>query len=141
MGNPAFLCLTRNKKIIIAVLLLTVGILLIFSSSIGNQGKKTSETREMSLDEYRAELEKQVASICSSVEGVGECKVFITLERGEQSVYKGSAVIETKPPRVLGVSVVCRGAESDLTRRRLTEMLTAIFDIGSNRVAILKLNS
>ena len=141
MGSSAVAYVSKNKKIIIAALLLIIGIILVFSSSFGNGGKETGVKSEMSLDEYRAELERQVASICSSVEGVGECKVFITLERGEQNVYKGSSVIETKPPRVLGVSVVCRGAESDLTRRRLTEMLTALFDIGSNRVAILKLNS
>lgn len=122
--------------------LLLLGIILIFSSSFASDsGNQTGESREMSLDEYKESLEKQVASLCSAVDGVGECRVFITLERGAQNVYKGSSVIETKPPRVLGVSVICKGAESDLTRQRLTEMLTALFDIGSNRVAILKLNS
>jgi stage III sporulation protein AG len=56
-------------------------------------------------------------------------------------VYKGSSVVERKPPKVKGVTIACRGADSDGVRSQLTEMMTALFDIGSNRVAILKLNS
>ena len=121
-------------------MLIAVGIILIFiSSSFGSQ--KTEKTNEITLDEYKERLEEDIASICSDVSGVGKCRVFITLERGEQNSYKGSSVIETKPPKVLGVTVVCRGADSDLVRGELTDMLTALFDIGANRVAILKLNS
>ena len=95
----------------------------------------------MTLDEYREQLESEVAALCSSVSGVGKCRVFITFERGAASTYRGSSVIETKPPLVLGVSVVCSGGDSDRVRSELTDMLTALFSIGSNRVSVLKLNS
>jgi stage III sporulation protein AG len=45
---------------------------------------------------------------------------------------------ESRPPLVLGVTVVCSGGDSDHVRARLTEMITALFDIPSNRVAVLK---
>ena len=132
----------NNKKIIAFALLLLFGVILIFSSSAFDGTKQTDTKKDtLSLDEYKAKLESEVASLCSSVDGVGKCRVFITFERGEQSLYKGSSVTEIKPPRVQGVSVVCRGADSDYVRSRLTEMITALFDIGSNRVAVLKLNS
>ena len=118
-----------------------LGILLIFISSFDSDGTSGIVNEEISLDEYKERIESEVASLCSSVEGVGRCRVFITFERGEQTVYKGSAVLETKPPRVQGVTVVCRGAESDNIKSQLTEMMCALFDVGSNRVAILKLNS
>ena len=120
--------------------MIAIGIVLIFvSSSFGKTEKESSDG--ITLDEYKVRLEDEIASICSDVSGVGKCRVVITLERGEQNVYKGSAVIETKPPKVLGVTVVCRGADSDSVRAELTDMLTALFEIGANRVAILKLNS
>ncbi len=120
--------------------MIAIGIILIFvSSSFGKSEDKSADG--ITLDEYKIRLEEEIASICSDVSGVGKCRVFITLERGEQNVYKGSSVIETKPPKVLGVTVVCRGADSDYVRAELTDMITALFDIGSNRVAILKLNS
>ena len=130
----------ENKNFRRAAVLIAVGIILIFiSSSFGNQ--KAEKTSEITLDEYKERLEEDIASICSDVSGVGKCRVFITLERGAQNSYKGTSVIETKPPKVLGVTVVCRGADSDLVQSELTNMLTALFDIGANRVAILKLNS
>ena len=141
LDSSFFSYLRKNKKTLAAVLLIALGILMVFSSSFTKEKKSESDSGEISLDEYRERLEGEVASLCSSVEGVGACKVFITFERGEQSVYKGSSVIETKPPRVQGVTVICHGAESDAIKRRLTDMMTALFDIGSNRVAILKLNS
>ena len=140
--NGSFIAFIKeNKNFRKAAALIAVGIILIFiSSSFGNQ-KADNKTDEITLDEYKERLEEDISSICSDVSGVGKCRVFITLERGEQNTYKGSSVIETKPPKVLGVTVVCRGADSDYVRSELTDMLTALFDIGANRVAILKLNS
>ena len=97
--------------------------------------------REITLDEYKELLEAEIESLCSDVSGVGRCRVFITFERGVQDTYKGSNIIESKPPKVLGVTVVCTGGDSDAVKSSVTEMISALFDIGYNRVAVLKLNS
>ena len=130
--------LRENRRVRYAALLLVLGVGVILMTA--TPGRTSEAVDEMSLDEYRAQLEGEVAELCSAVEGTGKCKVFITFERGTQSTYKGSALIECKPPRVLGVCVVCRGADSDKVARELSDMLTALFDIGYNRVAIMKLN-
>ena len=122
-------------------LLILLGLILILSSSFSEDAKNENRNEIVTLDEYKERLEEEIRELCSSVDGVGKCRVTVTFERGEQNVYKGSSVIETKPPKVQGISVVCRGADSDRVRIELTELLTALFDIGSNRVAILKLNS
>ena len=93
------------------------------------------------LGEYKERTEGELESLCHSVSGVGRCRVYLTLARGEKNSYKGSTVIETKPPEVLGVTVICDGGDKDSVRLALVDMLTALFNIGSNRVAILKLNS
>jgi len=139
--NSFFGYLKRNKKSLLPLLLAVLGVALIFFSSFGGADKQDDGKEEKSLDEYKAELEEEIRSLCASVDGVGKCKVFITFERGEERVYKGSTLIEVKPPQVQGVTVVCRGADNDTVRCRITEMITALFDIGSNRVAVLKLNS
>jgi stage III sporulation protein AG len=139
-----FFAFLKNKRYLKILLIALIGIGLIIASSLAENKKSASHgavADEISLDEYRARLESEVAELCSSVSGVGKCRVFITFERGEQNTYKGTSVIETKPPRVLGVSVVCRGADSDSVRAELVDMLSALFDIGANRIAILKLNS
>ena len=139
--NSGFIAFIKgNKKIFTVGAFILLGVILIFASSLsdGDGGQTKSE---ITLDEYKARLEEDIADLCRDVEGVGRCRVFITLERGEQNSYKGSMLMETKPPKVLGVTVVCRGADSDYVRCELTEMLCALFDVGANRIAILKLNS
>lgn len=132
--------LAANKKIWKVGLVIALGVaLILISSSTRTEAEKNSQV--ITLEEYKEKLEGELSSLCSDVKGVGKCKVFITFERGEQSTYKGSVVIESKPPKVLGVTVVCRGADSEYVKSELTAMITALFDIGSNRVAVLKLNS
>lgn len=134
--------IVRSKKALTVALVAIVGILLIaLSSSRGESEASYGEGGEISLEEYKINMENEISSLCSSVSGVGKCRVYITFERGEETVYKGSSVVETKPPKVKGVMIACRGADIDGVRSQLTEMMTALFDIGSNRVAILKLNS
>ena len=141
MVNSFFDYLKKNQKILLSLLLAVLGVALIFSSSLGSSDKQDDGKDEKSLEEYGTELEEELRSLCASVDGVGKCRVFITFERGEERVYKGSSLIEVKPPQVQGVTVVCRGADNDTVRCRITEMITALFDIGSNRVAVMKLNS
>ena len=131
--------LKKNKRGVIIIALLVLGALLLFGSS--GRGGTGDDTGEMTLDEYKAALEAELASICSDVRGVGACRVFVTFERGEQNSYKGSVLIESKPPKVQGVTVVCRGADTARVRSEITEMICALFGIGANRVAVLKLNS
>lgn len=141
MDNSFTIFVKNNKRLWKIGLLIAAGIILILlSSSFGKESGVQSDNK-LTLAEYKSQLEDEIASICSSVEGVGKCRVIITFERGEQNSYKGTSVIETKPPRVLGVTVVCRGADSDAVRYALVDMLTALFDVSSSRIAILKLNS
>jgi hypothetical protein len=131
----------NNRKAWRVAALIAVGILLILISSSLGEKRNESKTAEVTLEAYKESLERELVSLCSDIDGVGKCRVFITFERGALNTYKGSAVVETKPPRVLGVTVVCRGADSDSVRGALIDMITALFGIGSNRVAVLKLNS
>ena len=130
----------KNKKALGVVLLLLLGIFLLIFSSIDPSLSEGAESVD-SLEEYKSRLEAELGELCSSVNGVGRCRVTVTFERGEERVYKGSTLIESKPPKVMGVTVVCKGADSDLVRAELVSMMSALFDIGSNRIAVLKLNS
>ena len=127
----------KNKGSVLLFALLILGVfLLVFSSAPETEAQENTQ----SLEEYKARLEEELSAVCSSVSGVGRCKVTVTFERGEEKIYKGSSVIETRPPKVLGVTVVCKGADSDKVRSEIIDMMSALFDIGTNRIAVLKLN-
>lgn len=141
MIKSFFTYIKENKRGRIALILLLLGVILVFFSTAPKKSDSAPEHSENSLEEYARELEERVEKLCSSVEGVGKCRVYITFSRGETSSYKGSALIESKPPKVQGVSVVCAGGDSPYVKSALTEMLCALFDVGTNRIAVMKLNS
>lgn len=138
--NSALACIKDNKKAVGIIVLFFLGALLLAFSAAGGEKNAGKESVD-SLAEYKVALEEELARLCSSVEGVGRCTVTVSFERGEEKLYKGSTLIETKPPRVMGITVVCSGADSDGVRAALTSMLSALFDIGTNRISVLKLNS
>lgn len=138
-ADKIFSFLKERKRAAIFIALICAGLLLIALSSLPSGTDTNAEPQ--TLAEYKAELEAELESVCSSVSGVGKCRVIVTFERGAENTYKGSNLIESKPPRVMGVSVVCRGAESDAVCAELTNMLSALFDIGKNRIAVLKLEN
>ncbi len=126
----------KDKKKLTVLLIGLFGILLI-ALSLGANTEK--EQKEYTLDEYKAELEDELQALCESVEGAGKCRVTVTFSDGERFEYKGSNVIGIEPPRVLGVTVVCRGGDNADIKKSISECMTALFDIGSNRVCVLKM--
>lgn len=122
-----------KKKMALILILVSLGLMLVALSS----ATSADPAEQGSLSEYKEELEKRLEKLCSEVDGVGRCTVMVTFSRGEENTYKGSQLTESKPPRVLGVTVVCDGGESSAVRARLSQMLCALFDIGANRVAVL----
>ncbi len=126
----------RGSRIALLAFVFIIGVAIVLVSGKGDDEKAGERT----LEEYKLQLEGELAEICSSVKGVGKCRVSVSFSRGTENTYKGSMLIETRPPEVLGVIIVCRGADSDSVRRDLTELVTSLFGIPSNRVAILKLS-
>lgn len=128
-----------NKRAVIIILALTVigAVLLCIPGGSGDRDENGVKNEELS--EYKLRLEDELADICSSVAGVGRCRIMVTFERGAENVYKGTQLIESSPPRVSGVTVVCDGGDGSAVRGTLTEMISALFGIGKNRIAVLEL--
>ena len=126
----------KNKKTFLIIGMIILGLL--FSLSFGTDGK--SEDKTETLEEYKARMENELEKLCSSIDGVGKCSVTLSFSKGAESSYKSGKLTETKPPKILGVAVACRGADSPKVRQALTELFTSLFDIQTNRIAILKLN-
>ena len=128
----------NRRAIVVLLALVAVGVLLLCipSGSTADTGGSSEE-----LTEYKLRLEEELAEICASVSGVGRCRIMITFERGAEKVYKGSQLVESSPPRGSGVTVVCDGGNSQTVKGTLTEMISALFGIGKNRIAVLELKN
>lgn len=121
-------------------LLLALGLMLLLFGMRGRSGTDSGAAVGDDLSVYKANLERELAELCSSVEGVGRCRVTVSFSEGTHTDYKGSSVTSVVPPRPLAVTVVCDGADSVAVRGELTGMLSALLDVGTNRVSILKLS-
>ncbi len=149
----------------LGVLLLLVGS---FSGPSDQRNQTEAETemkpntREV-LSEYTETLEKKIAALCESVNGVSHVKVAVTLRSGYEYIYakdselKGSGenttgsyhyltigsgssesavYLSEKLPTIGGIGIVCDGGGEPRVKQELTELLSAALDVPSNKIYV-----
>ena len=104
-----------------------IGILLIFFG-MGENGSVSATSEAVTLEE-------EIAALCSSLDGVGECRVLITYEEEPLGFGQGTEEI------ISGIAVVCTGGDNAEVRERVVKMLSGLFGIGTNRVRVERLAS
>ena len=143
------------RKMALAVIGLTMGVVLMLIGGFGSfgGGEESCEGELPSAESYRTELEERVRTLCSSVRGAGEVRVFVTLSGGYEYVYardgegdcvtvgNGSserAVVETvRSPQVVGVGLVCAGAADAVVKQSLIDLISSSMAISSNRITVV----
>ena len=128
----------------------------------------TEDTATVPLTETQVEqaLEKRIAALLREVEGVGSCRVMVTLESGTRTVYAADATssvgadgataysesyltVDTDAgpvgllltriqPTVKGVAVVCDGGGDATVQQRVMQVVTTAFHISERRVCVVK---
>ncbi len=140
----------KNLKGKWAICLLAVAGIMLLLLGGGMSAEKSADSRAelYSSEEYKAQLEGEVKTLCMQVSGDISPTVTVTLESGEEYVYatradgsyitaSGEAVLlYVKPPRVCGVAVVCRNGDIPEVKEKLTSLICALLNIGSNRVFV-----
>ncbi len=134
----------KGKWSLLLLLVLGLGLLL-----IGGLGGRSEETDSAADTEaYRAQLTGEVEALLSEVRGVGDVRVLLTLEAGESRVYAEGAtggtltaggeaiLVESRPPRVLGVAVVCTGGGDPAVREEITSLLSSSLGVGTHKVKV-----
>ena len=106
-------------------LLIGLGLLLIFFGMGGGDTADTSERVDT--------LETDITELCSSLEGVGQCRVLVTYEERSLGYGKGTESV------ISGIAVVCEGGESVAVKQRVSSVLSSVFGIGANRIRVEKL--
>ena len=121
---PSVLAFFRERGAVKIILIILVGVVLLI---LGTGSAMSAETDEAD------DLEVRLEELCSSLVGVGKCRVMVTYERS--STRYGAA----EERRVESVAIVCRGANSAKVRSDLTALFTSLFGIGSHRISISKM--
>lgn len=129
-----------NPKFIKAVVIVGVcAIVLVFLSSFIDF---SFVSEDISNDEYCEQLEEELLFVVSNIQGVGQAKVFLTMDNNGENVYLDNSDKKTKSitPQVRGVVVVCDGGDDPLIVARVMSAVTRSLDISSNKVCVTKLS-
>ena len=131
----------ENPKFIKTAIIVGVSaILLIFLSSYIDTSSFSSKS---DVDEYCAVLEENLLSVVTQIEGVGQAKIFLTMDNNGENVYLNNSDTKTKSitPVVRGVVIVCDGGDDPLVVSRVMSAVTKSLDISSNKVCVTKLSN
>ena len=152
----------------VCILQAVLGIALVLLSGNGTAGSKSKSetTTARDYDAYVADLEGRLQKTVASMDGVGTCKVMITLEKSDENVYatnseskrdadSGSSkedyvlydqdsgesplLLSAYLPNVQGVAVVCTGGDDPAVREKITTTVASLFGIPTNRISVSKL--
>ena len=152
----------KDRRIWILILGGILGVLLLMLGSLG-VGNKKEDTEAVSAapdaDAYARQVEEQIREICSEVRGAGEVRVAVTLKGGYRAVYatdlqstgggfknntvligsgssEGAVLVCYDNPEISGVGIVCSGASDPEVKKRMISLVSAAFDIGTNKIYI-----
>jgi stage III sporulation protein AG len=149
-----------QKKGLWILLLAAVGlVLLLFGGRISAKEEPMPDVlyspKEDELVLYREHIEERIQSLCQSVSGVGKVQVAVTLSGGYEAVYateikdgneeyvilgSGSSatalLLSKETPSVIGVGIVCNGGADTRVKSELTALVSAAFDVPTNRIYI-----
>ena len=154
-----------------------VGIMLIIASDLdfGYQTKRLQNN--ISLQEYKYQLEEETEEFLREIDGVGNVKVMISLESGEETIYaqkekttadntsasvsketqtrknsyeneyvivgksgQEEALVEkTMQPVIMGVAVVCSGADDIMVVSAVTNSLSVVLNIPTHKICVTKM--
>ena len=136
--------LFENEKVRkIIVISGIIGIALIFISSYVDFGSFTDSSKnEFSVDSYSQQIENDLSSAISKIEGAGKTKVMLTMENSKELVYIDGTTTKTKEiqPLIRGVLVLCEGGDDPTVVERITQAVTKTLGISSAKVCIAKLS-
>lgn len=159
----------RKIKALVAVGL--IGIILIFASeffSSNNAEMSVDSSQGFDYEQYTLTLESRLEEVISSIDGVGKCKIMITLENTNESVYatdneiksddnslnqkdeyvlyetdggETPVLIKEYMPKVQGVTVICDGGDNKQIQEKIINSVTALFNIPTSRVSVSKIKA
>ena len=127
----------KHIEIYIAIIFIVI-ILLVYMSSFKSNSKtnSTTTTNDMSITAYIDNLENSLEEILSSIGGVSNVKVLITLDINKAEVEDSQITLNEFPP-IRGVIVTAKGVNNTMAKMKVLEAIQAVIDITNGNIQIL----
>lgn len=152
------------KKYRYAAIVIVAGIFLMLLP-IGEAS--ASEETAPNQREVSDSMEERLCAILSQISGAGRVQVMLTIAQGEETVYQfdqdlttdegGSSsqkdtvtvtdkdrgqsglITQVNPPRYQGALIVCQGADDPAVRLAISEAVSGLTGLGTDKIAIAKM--
>lgn len=158
------LAFLRQYKFVVILIVAGAVLLLLPQRTEGEPTSDDAFTKEE--ENFSVEhLESKLSDILSQIEGAGKVSVMLTVQSGAERIYasdrnmsergeerelqeelvtistengENALLIGQTYPVFRGALLVCEGGDDPLVRLRLTEALTALTGLNSNRITVCK---
>ncbi len=101
----------------------------------GTQPQTAQNVSEEMITDSKENLEKELEELLSYVEGIGTVRVMLTMKSEQENL---SFSKQEESGRVEGVVVVCSGAKDSYVQREIIEAISALFQLDSHKIKIMK---
>ena len=157
--------LKKDKKALLTVIIGIAGMLLVLVSELPSFSENEQEVKGNETY-FSDSLQEDTERLISKIQGAGRVSVMLTYDSGEETVWAKDSETQTQSdykadveekhiiidsqngetglavkvlyPRVRGVAVVCTGGDDPVVKSEIKALLSALFDIGSNRISIAR---
>ena len=162
MTKNTIIPISQKKKLTWLALLALLGIVLMLFSKCGeNKAGEQVASEPSALDPalYSEQIEEKVEALCNKIDGVSSAHAVVTLKGGYRAIYAtdaqyGSSVNKSETvligsgssekalligyenPEIAGIGIVCSGGDDAYVRAEIISMISAAFDLGSNKIFV-----
>lgn len=152
--------LKRPYSLLILAGLLGLGLIFLSDSTGRTSGAAQKPTASAQIEAYEAQMERRLTELIERMDGAGQAQVMVTFEATGETVYAlderisqdgstqsehvlagGQPVTrEMLLPTVQGVAVLCQGGDDVVVQARVTEAVSVLLGITTNRISVAKMN-
>lgn len=152
--------LKRPSSLLILAGLLGLGLIFLSDSTGRTSGAAQKPTASAQIEAYEAQMERRLTELIERMDGAGQAQVMVTFEATGETVYAlderisqdgstqsehvlagGQPVTrEMLLPTVQGVAVLCQGGDDVVVQARVTEAVSVLLGITTNRISVAKMN-
>lgn len=157
--------LRKDKKTFAILIMGMAGILLILlSGSGGNEKESVPSDFQQLLVKSEAEMSESLEKLIENIEGAGKAEVMLTFESYGETVYahnneenfspdgetdymkeyiiidgnngENGLKLKVTAPEIKGVAVICQGGKNPVIKEQIVSVVSALFNISSNKISV-----
>lgn len=151
----------KNKNVFLIAIGILLALIMFFGGAFDSSGNDLSQNTETTkydseeLKTYTECLEEKIEVFLEGINGVSDVSVILTVDSSSETVYatqgtnsdyviiKDSEGNENAIPlteisaKIRGIAIVCNYGKNEALKMELIELLSSLFDVGSNRISVL----